>query len=69
MQWVPRIRHFVSSARTGTLSESFSNEKINPGVALSMKDSDSAGLGVNIIRDHIRLRELRTNYVAAPHII
>ena len=34
-----------------------------------MKDSDSAGLGVNIIRDRIRLRELRTNYVAAPHII
>ena len=81
MQWVPRIRHFVSSARTdimdsilnqlssGTLSESFSNERINPGIALSMKDSDLAGLGVNTIRDRIRLRELCTNYVAAPHII
>ena len=34
-----------------------------------MKDSDLAGLGVNTIRDRIRLKELCTNYVAAPHIM
>ena len=72
MQWVPRIRYFVSRARTdimdsilnqlssGTLSESFSNERINPGMALSMKDSDLVGLGYRVC---LSLREfwLRSN--------
>ena len=48
----------------GTLSESLSNERIDPGVALSMSDSALLGLGVNTIGDRIRLRELCTKYVA-----
>ena len=39
----------------GTLSESFLNERIDPGVALSMSDSALADLGVNTIGDRIRL--------------
>ena len=48
----------------GTLSESFSNERIDPGVALSMSDSALTDLGVNTIGDRIRLRELCTKYVS-----
>jgi len=48
----------------GTLSESFLNERIDPGVALSMSDSALADLGVNTIGDRIRLRELCTKYVS-----
>ena len=48
----------------GTLSESFLNERIDPGVALSMSDSALADLGVNTIGDRIRLRELCTKYAA-----
>ena len=48
----------------GTLSESFSNERIDPGVALSMSDSALTDLGVNTIGDGIRLRELCTKYVS-----
>ena len=46
-----------------TLSESFLDERIDPGVALSMSDSALADLGVNTIGDRIRLRELCTKYV------
>ena len=48
----------------GTLSENFLNERIDPGVALSLSDSALADLGVNTIGDRIRLRELCRNYVA-----
>ena len=48
----------------GTLSESFSNQRIDPGVALSMSDSALTDLGVNMIGDRIRLRELCTKYVS-----
>ena len=48
----------------GTLSESFSNERIDPEVALSVSDSALADLGVNTIGDRIRLRELCTSYVS-----
>ena len=44
----------------GTLSDSFLNERIDPGVALSMSDSALADLGVNTIGDRIRLGELCT---------
>ena len=37
----------------GTLSESFLNERIDLGVALSMSDSASADLGVNMIGNRI----------------
>ena len=39
----------------GTLSESFSNERIDPDVALSMSDCALADVGVNTIGDRIRL--------------
>ena len=48
----------------GTLSESFSNERIDPGVALYMSDSALTDLGVNTIDDRIGLRELCTKYVS-----
>ena len=48
----------------GTLSDSFVNERIDPGVALSMSDSALADLGVNTIGDRIRLRELCSKYVS-----
>ena len=35
----------------GTLSDNFVNERIDPGVALSMSDSALADLGVNTIGD------------------
>ena len=48
----------------GTLSESFSNERIDPEVTLSMSDSALSDLGVNTIGDRIRLRELCHSYVS-----
>ena len=48
----------------GTLSDNFVNERIDPGVALSMSDSALADLGVNTIGDRIRLRELCSKYVS-----
>ena len=48
----------------GTLSESFSNERIDLEVASSMSDSALADLGVNTIGDRIRLRELCKSYVS-----
>ena len=48
----------------GTLSESFSNERIDPGVALFMSDSALTDLGVHTIDDRIGLRELCTKYVS-----
>lgn len=48
----------------GTLAESFLNERIDPGVALSMSDSALTDLGVNMIGDRIQLRELCTKYVS-----
>ena len=48
----------------GTLSESFSNERIDPGVALYMSDSALTDLGVHTIDDRIGLRELCTKYVS-----
>ena len=63
MQWLSHdsILHQLS---LGTLSESFSNERIDPGVALSMSDSALTDLGVNTIGDCFRLRELCTKYVS-----
>ena len=43
-----------SQLSLGTLSESFSNERIDPEVALYMSDSALADLGVNTIGDRIR---------------
>ena len=75
MQWalISRIRHFGANFNTlsdmdsvlhqlslGTLSDSFLNGRIDPGVALSMSDSALADLGVNTIGDRIRLGELCT---------
>lgn len=48
----------------GTLSESFSNERIDPGVALYTSNSALTDLGVNTIDDRIGLRELCTKYVS-----
>ena len=46
---------FENQLSLGTLSESFSNERIDPEVA---------DLGVNTIGDRIRLRELCKSYVS-----
>ena len=48
----------------GTLSESCLNERIDPGVALSVSDGALTDQGVNTIGDRIRLRELCTKYVS-----
>jgi len=49
------ILHQLSS---GTLSDRFVNERIDPEVAFSMSESALADLGVNTIGDRIRLGEL-----------
>jgi len=58
------MESILNQLSLGTLSECFLNERIDRGVVLSMSDSALADLGVNKIGDHIRLRELCTNYVA-----
>ena len=55
---------FLHQLSLGTLSDSFVNERIDPGVALSISESALADLGVNTIGDRIRLGELCTKYVS-----
>ena len=52
----------LHQSHLGTLSESSLNERIDPGIALSMSDSALADLGVNTVGDRIRLRALCTKY-------